>query len=267
MATQLATGASSTTTTTVAEAPSVLTALPTHALENPNWLENLDGLLALAASFLFDDRSHVAHLGGGLRGGGGRPGRLPRGGRRVAQRSVGVVRRRGRGWDDAPLVTPLLQLLGLLGVGVAPLLARGPRDSGGDGGGDHPRVRAAWVAHCDGAGDRARKAGKKRLSLTPRLSTAAAPAAATAHDDGGEAEAADGGGAARRTARRPTRRAASSTAARGRWRCGCSFTSSPTPRWRRSRGRRTAHASRTLCSPSRRPNPPPPRAPPAAGWG
>ena len=173
---------------------SVLTALPTHALENPNWLENLDGLLALAASFLFDDRSHVAHLGPSEAAEADPDAFLAAGGASPNAPWVSCVGA-GGSWDDAPLVTPLLQLLGLLGVGVAPQPARGPRDSGGDGGGDHPRVRAAWVAHCDGAGDRARKAGKKRLSLTPRLSTAAAPAAATAHDDGGEAEAADGGGA------------------------------------------------------------------------
>ena len=242
---------------------SVLTAL-THALENPNWLENLDGLLALAASFLFDDRSHVAHLGPSEATEADPDAFLAAGGASPNAPWVSCVGA-GGSWDDAPLVTPLLQLLGLLGVGVAPQPARGPRDSGGDGGGDHPRVRAAWVAHCDGAGDRARKAGKKRLSLTPRLSTAAAPAGdrpTTARRRRPTAAA-----RARRTARRPTRRAASSTAARGRWRCGCSFTSSPTPRWLRCAWGRTAHASRTFCSPSRRLNPPPPRAPPAAGWG
>ena len=172
---------------------SVLTALPTHALENPNWLENLDGLLALAASFLFDDRSHVAHLGPSEAAEADPDAFLAAGGASPNAPWVSCVGA-GGSWDDAPLVTPLLQLLGLLGVGVAPQPARGPRDSCGDGGGDHPRVRAAWVAHCDGAGDRARRRARRAVAHAAPVDGGGA-GGATAHDDGGEAEAADGGGA------------------------------------------------------------------------
>ena len=197
----------------------MLTALPTHALENPYWLENLDGLLALAASFLFDDRSHVAHLGPSEAAEADPDAFLAAGGASPNAPWVSCVGA-GGSWDDAPLVTPLLQ--SRPSASAWRPNRRAGRATRAATAAAHPRVRAAWVAHCDGAGDRARKAGKKRLSLTPRPSTAAAPAAAAAHDDGGEAEAADGGGAgaadgaARRGARRARRRRVGAGAAAAR---------------------------------------------------
>ena len=200
--------------------------------------------------FLFDDRSHVAHLGPSEAAEAGRTPSSRRAARR--QRSVGLVRRRRRGWDDAPLVTPLLQLLGLLGVGVAPA-GGGPRDSGGDGGGDHrasaprgwraaaPAIgrgrRAAAVAHA--ACRRRRRRGRGR------------------RDDGGRRRRPTAAARARRTARRPTARGELDGGAWAALRLLVHIVADASlaqVAWEALR------APRGLPARPRRPNPPPPRA-------